>query len=226
MSRARLVVLAAVLAGLSAMVPALPAAAVGWPQGPPNDPGYDQAEENPIQYSPADEQTYLYSFMPIGAPLATDPEGASGMSVDKAWSDFTIGRSDTLIAYIEAGINWREDSIAELADKVFLNVRELPIKLHDRNRDGWISAPDVPGVKDSNGNKIIDAEDVIVRYSDGRDDDHNGYVDDISGWDFYDHQNDPGHGRLRLQPRQQPDASRPPQSRTTGSARLASARSA
>ncbi|HJP66867.1 MAG TPA: hypothetical protein VKA30_11270, partial [Actinomycetota bacterium] len=61
----------------------------------------------------------------------------------------------------------------------------------DRNHDGWISAPDVPGVKDRNGNKIIDAEDVIATYSNGVDDDHNGYVDDISGWDFYDHQNDP-----------------------------------
>src|SRR5699024_2191116 len=34
-------------------------------------------------------------------------------------------------------------------------------------------------------------EDLIVRFSNGTDSDGNGFVDDISGWDFYDHQNDP-----------------------------------
>jgi hypothetical protein len=59
---ARFIVLAVVLAGLSAVLPALPAAAAGWPQGPPNDPEYDRAEENPILYAPSDEQTYLQGF--------------------------------------------------------------------------------------------------------------------------------------------------------------------
>ena len=30
-----------------------------------------------------------------------------------------------------------------------------------------------------------------MAFSDGRDHDHNGYPSDISGWDFYDNQNDP-----------------------------------
>ena len=42
-----------------------------------------------------------------------------------------------------------------------------------------------------NGNGLVDPEDIIVRYSDGVDQDHNGYTDDISGWDFYNDQNDP-----------------------------------
>ncbi|HEX9236131.1 MAG TPA: S8 family serine peptidase, partial [Actinomycetota bacterium] len=184
---------------------AFPALADSWPKGPPNDPGYEPAEQNPVEYSPSQEQTYLYSFLPKGAPLATDPEGSSGIWVDRAWRDFTIGRADTLIAYIEGGINWRAPDIAELADKVFINTGELPKKvrvhLRDWNHDGWISAPDVATattkaklapVKDLNHNGIVDAEDVIARFSNGKDDDHNGYVDDISGWDFYDHQNDPG----------------------------------
>ena len=44
--------------------------------------------------------------------------------------------------------------------------------------------------------------DLIVMFSDGKDDDGNGFVDDIAGWDFVDNDNDPmdvvaedgGHG--------------------------------
>ncbi|MEO5874226.1 MAG: FG-GAP-like repeat-containing protein, partial [Streptosporangiaceae bacterium] len=73
---------------------------------------------------------------------------------------------------------------------VFLNTRELPATT-DRDGDGVLTAADYPGVKDANGNGQIDPEDLIAAYSDGKDDDGNGFVDDISGWDFYEGQNDP-----------------------------------
>ncbi len=47
---------------------------------------------------------------------------------------------------------------------------------------------------------MFEPEDVLIAFSDGVDDDHNGYVDDIVGWDFLDDDNDPyddvqyGHG--------------------------------
>ena len=53
---------------------------------------------------------------------------------------------------------------------------------------------------DRNDNGKLDAGDLIMNFSDGIDDDHNGYVDDISGWDFMKDDNDPyddtryGHG--------------------------------
>jgi len=53
---------------------------------------------------------------------------------------------------------------------------------------------------DMNHNGVLDAGDIILNYSDGFDDDANGYVDDISGWDFFKNDNDPyddtrhGHG--------------------------------
>ncbi|MFO0546821.1 MAG: FG-GAP-like repeat-containing protein [Polyangiaceae bacterium] len=53
---------------------------------------------------------------------------------------------------------------------------------------------------DRNGNGVFDAGDLILNFSDGIDDDGNGYVDDISGWDFMKDDNDPyddtryGHG--------------------------------
>ncbi|MGH7294033.1 MAG: S8 family serine peptidase, partial [Polyangiaceae bacterium] len=53
---------------------------------------------------------------------------------------------------------------------------------------------------DKNKNCLLDAGDLIALFSDGVDDDTNGYTDDISGWDFYKNDNDPyddtryGHG--------------------------------
>lgn len=51
-----------------------------------------------------------------------------------------------------------------------------------------------------NPETLIDPQDLILTYSDTVDDDNNGYVDDISGWDFFENDNDAnddvdyGHG--------------------------------
>ncbi|HEX6390274.1 MAG TPA: S8 family serine peptidase, partial [Solirubrobacteraceae bacterium] len=48
--------------------------------------------------------------------------------------------------------------------------------------------------------ELLDPQDVLIAFSDNRDDDRNGYRDDIVGWDFLDDDNDPyddvqyGHG--------------------------------
>lgn len=53
---------------------------------------------------------------------------------------------------------------------------------------------------DMNKNCILDPGDLIEMFSDGVDDDGNGYVDDIAGWDFFKNDNNPyddtryGHG--------------------------------
>ena len=47
---------------------------------------------------------------------------------------------------------------------------------------------------------LLDPQDVLIAFSDGIDDDGNGFVDDMVGWDFLDNDNDPyddvqyGHG--------------------------------
>lgn len=165
-----------------------------FPQTAPDDPSYDVAEEGPpttCATTPVSaELKYLYSFMPRCTPLATDPEDASGMSVDRAWRRFTTGNPDTVIAYVEGGINWHDSSIEELVDRVFLNRGELPAPTTPRD-DGVLNARDYADTDDVNGNGLVDAEDIIARFSDGVDDDGNGYTDDISGWDFYSDQNDP-----------------------------------
>jgi hypothetical protein len=50
------------------------------------------------------------------------------------------------------------------------------------------------------GKPMLDPQDVLIAFSDGKDDDGNGYPDDMVGWDFLDDDNDPyddvqyGHG--------------------------------
>src|SRR5438477_5130285 len=183
-----------VVAGL-VLGSAAPAAAA-FPQDPPNDPDYAA-------------QTYIFDHIPPDYTLATDPEGASGMSIDRAWRDYTTGRPDSVIAYVEGGINWHAGDAAELANRVFLNKGELPRpcagspcatvfggpdSAYDLNGNGTFNVADYatdPRVADWNGNGVRDPEDLIVSFSNGVDNDGNGYKDDISGWDFYTNQNDP-----------------------------------
>jgi hypothetical protein len=191
--------MSALLAALLVMCGPAAAARAGFPQVPPNDPSYAPAEAaGDCRNVPGGEQHDLYSFLPRCTPGAKDPENASGMSVDTAWRDYTTGSPDVVIAYVEGGINWHNGDAAELADKVYLNTGELPKPQgsagYDNNGDGVVTAADYaadPRVHDTNHNGRIDPEDLIVAFSNGRDDDHNGFIDDISGWDFYDGQNDP-----------------------------------
>ncbi|MCX8071511.1 MAG: S8 family serine peptidase [Candidatus Binatia bacterium] len=141
--------------------------------------------------------------------------GVTGSSVDRAWQ-VTTGRPDVLIAVLDSGIRWHRQ-LPDLVGKFYLNRGELPIPENssnefdpwDRNRDGVFNVRDYEAsggwpqdsrVGDANGNGLLDPEDLIFLFSDGRDDDGNGYVDDISGWDFFEDDNDPldeveyGHG--------------------------------
>lgn len=120
-----------------------------------------------------------------------------------------------MVAVLDSGILWNEPGLRRKAE---LNHRELPIPCqgepclrrtstnvrdYDVNRDGTFDVDDYaadPRVSDRNRNGFLDAQDLILTFSDGRDDDHNGYTDDIAGWDFYQRDNDPsddtryGHG--------------------------------
>ncbi|HVM96945.1 MAG TPA: S8 family serine peptidase, partial [Candidatus Acidoferrales bacterium] len=141
--------------------------------------------------------------------------GVKGASVDLAWQ-VTTGRPDVLIAVLDSGIRW-QDSLPDVVNKFYLNRHELPIPEGstnsvdpwDRNGDGVFNVQDYLSdaahsqdsrVSDQNGNGLIDPEDLIFLFSDGVDDDGNGYIDDISGWDFFEDDNDAldevryGHG--------------------------------
>ncbi|HXC52380.1 MAG TPA: hypothetical protein VN634_15975 [Candidatus Limnocylindrales bacterium] len=143
-------------------------------------------------------------------PLATDKEGASGMSLEAAWNDIddwpplassggtfsSLGRPDALVAYIEGGVNYWDNGNTQLIKKIYINAAEAMAApacaaRYTPNGDPWLNVLDFPGTPDHNGNGLLDPEDLIVECEDGVDDDGNGYTDDISGWDFYNRQNNP-----------------------------------
>lgn len=186
---------------LAALAVALaPASGAAWNgERPPDDPEYDIAEEQPNAATFTDEHWWLYSFIPKTAPLATDPEGASGISADRAWKAFGAGRPDVKIAYLEGGVNWRTQAAQhELRLRAALNTGELPkpagASTYDKNGDGQVNVADYDGdprIATPYLHGPITAEDLIVAFSDGKDDDGNGYRDDISGWNFNRNTNDP-----------------------------------
>jgi hypothetical protein len=148
--------------------------------------------------------------------------GVKGAGTNRAW-EVTTGRPDTVISVLDSGIEWETP---ELVNKVELNRGELPppcrqgiaiskcddrygrkASLYDTDHDAVLSVGDYDGdrrirkaVPESKTRGYLTPEDLIRTFSDGRDHDHNGYRNDIAGWDFYQHDNDPaddvfyGHG--------------------------------
>jgi hypothetical protein len=115
--------------------------------------------------------------------------GSIGMSVDSAWQH-TVGRDDVVIAVLDSGILW---DYKDLVKKLYLNPGELPLpegsSVKDKNGDGIFNIDDYEGdsrVGDRNGNGILDPGDLILAFSNCRDEDGNGYVDDICGYDFFE----------------------------------------
>lgn len=186
----------------------------------PNDPGYAYSDSGNGQWN-------YYSFLPKQeGPTLRPEETASGMSIDLAWR-YTIGDDSVRIAITDSGIKWDEQ---DLIEKAWLNPRELTnckptledgtacggtgeLEGMDCNGDGVLTVSDYAAATvmlpeatdgrpkgDKNRNGVLDAGDIILNCSDGVDDDKNGYVDDISGWDFMKNDNDPyddtryGHG--------------------------------
>ena len=125
-------------------------------------------------------------------------EQISGVRADTAWK-YSTGSPDISIAILDTGIEWQDE---ELRTKIRLNRRELPppakFPAYDANGDGAFNVDDYandPRVKkeagDEEADKLLDASDLIATFSDRKDADRNGYVDDIAGWDFFDDDNDP-----------------------------------
>lgn len=124
----------------------------------------------------------------------------TGMNIVGAWERST-GRPDVFVAVLDSGFRW---STRSLARSTSIHRGELPLPpgcaAYDCNADGVFNVEDYPTTPDSNANGFIDGQDLIRAYSNGIDEDANGYVDDIAGWDFYQDDNDPfddvdyGHG--------------------------------
>ena len=154
----------------------------------------------------------------------------AGQPVHTAWQvttgrpDVTIAVLDSGIKWND------QAAMTDLRAKVRINRGELPVPRHDlttplaagqdcskftndydANGDGVFNVLDYAcdsRVRDRGVNNplrhgpsgFLTPEDLILAFSDGSDADHNGYADDIAGWDFVDNKNDPfddvqyGHG--------------------------------
>jgi len=156
-----------------------------------------------------------------GAHLA-DPA-----DVPQGWRT-TTGRPDVTIAVLDSGIEWDDDgAMRDLRLKTRISTGEAPAPRSDRttatepgvdcatfvgagrdlNRDGVFNLLDyacdsrvAPDPRNGVNPDLLDPQDVLIAFTDGVDDDDNGYPDDMVGWDFVDDDNDPyddvqyGHG--------------------------------
>ena len=138
-------------------------------------------ERDPASVVPNDPDFYLqWALDKIDAP--------------EAW-DIEQGNESIVIAVVDTGVDWDHP---DLEANMWVNDDEF---IGDHNGDGY---PGIQGM-DDDGDGLVDED------SEGRqpgepdynndlkdDDDENGYVDDIRGWDFADNDNDPmddfGHG--------------------------------
>jgi hypothetical protein len=150
----------------------------------PNDYAF-----NPAEPERGDGWKYAFSEDALGNP-------GPGMNVTAAWQ-VTTGRPDVVIAVLDSGILWDE---GQLARKLAPNSGELPEPCpgFDCDMNGVVNPDDWAGVacpgggvSDLNANGHLDGQDLILACSDGVDDDANGYVDDIAGWDVFEDDNDP-----------------------------------
>src|SRR5881397_3578651 len=178
----------------------------------PDDPDMDCM---PGACSVFDEQHRLFGFAPAqsrtsaiyrdpGNPRVGQPQ-ISGVSADLAWK-LSIGEQTTEVAICDTGIQWNRE---ELRQRIRLNTGELPVPCgptagqkgrpiaeYDCNGDGVFTPDDYAGIVPPNAGAHgdptkLDGEDLIAFFSDGVDDDGNGFVDDIAGWDFFDDDNNP-----------------------------------
>ncbi|MFT6234715.1 MAG: hypothetical protein ACJAZO_005239, partial [Myxococcota bacterium] len=125
----------------------------------------------------------------------------SGIGLDVALRT-TLGDFGAPVAILDSGIEWDQ---RRLYEKIWLNEAELPVPLdeagaavRDADGNGIFNLSDYrwdPRVSVDAGNDVaddrLDPSDLLAVFSDGVDDDGNGFVDDIAGWDFYGNDNDP-----------------------------------
>lgn len=184
--------------------PGRPLDCADWRYGPDDEPA-----DLPDEY---DRDDYKRTSRRDPRPALHDsPQnlcGQKGAAVDLAWG-LSTGTPEVLIAVLDSGIRWDDaGAMADLATKTHINPGEArpPCAATepdgDCDGDGVLTIADFGALADRNGNGLADPQDLILdpAFSDGVDDDGDGYVDNISGWDFLYGDNDPfdtvgyGHG--------------------------------
>lgn len=71
--------------------------------------------------------------LPTGASAGSCPsgkvtaDGPCGMDLEDAFSHYSTGNSEEIVAYIEGGINWHSSTAHEYVDNIYVNWHELPV---------------------------------------------------------------------------------------------------
>ena len=150
-------------------------------------------------------------------PKFADQWALREIGAPAAWAD-TTGSAAVIVAHVDSGLDYAHP---DLYKNVWLNMAEVPPAvrpgLRDVDRDGKISFWDLNhaqnagrlGAADVNRNGYFDGGDALAPYRrdgtggwadgvNGKNNSNDRYIDDLVGWDFADHDNDPmdanGHG--------------------------------
>jgi subtilisin family serine protease len=147
-----------------------------------SDPDVEYVEPNYYRYATAIPNDSFFSNL-----WGLNNVGDTDIDAPEAW-DITQGNSNVVVAVIDSGVDYDHP---DLAANIWANSDE---QIGDANSDGF---PGVQGV-DDDGDGLIDEDSQYRQPGDpgyindlADDDDENGYVDDIRGWDFVDEDNDP-----------------------------------
>ncbi|MCP4903245.1 MAG: S8 family serine peptidase [bacterium] len=178
------------------------------PQYQPNDPGW-VASSDPIYDTTLAQGRW--GFYNPGFTLT--PGNLMGFDIDapQAW-DTQRGDPEVVVAVFDNSVDITHE---DLYLNIFLNNGEVPssiisahqsastedglpgeLTFYDLNVPSVVTALDTLGCRhngdpctDTNGNNIIDGEDVVLWWEDQVDDDNNGYQDDLVGWNLAYHSN-------------------------------------
>lgn len=159
-----------------------------------------------VQFTPTDP-TYTGGSLWGLYGDESSPSNPYGSQAGDAFATGATGSTKVVVGVIDTGVDYTHP---DLYLNIWLNQDEIPTtfrtSLIDIDGDGLISFRDLNHsdnaayVRDFNGNLRIDAGDLLmdIRWEDGIDQDTNGYLDDLIGWDFVNNDNDPyddnGHG--------------------------------